>query len=273
MTEKIFDDDGLPLDVVGIWAKEKHARLRKYIGITSAVRRKWLRKSGCATYVDPFCATARAVIRDTGEKIDGSPVVAFNAGKESKAPFSEIHLADKSDETVRAAGMRLRAAGADPVIYLGEAEDTAPEIVAKLNPIGLHLVFLDPYDLDTLPFSIIETFAKLQYVDLFIHVSVHDLQRNLDRYGNTAGGPLDRFAPGWRSEVSLKQTQVATRAAYIKYWTSRIEALGFGPARYELVSGVEKHQRLYWLVLVSRAPIANKFWDAIRNVSGQGELL
>ena len=109
---------------------------------------------------------------------------------------------------------------------------------------------------------------------MLIHVSALDLQRNLDAYSMSEDGPLDHFAPGWRVAVSRKQTQSATRAAYIAYWASKVEALGLPPARRaELVSGTTKHQRLYWLVFVSRSDFAKSLWDKIRNLSGQGELL
>jgi three-Cys-motif partner protein len=270
---KIAEDDGLPIDVVGPWSKEKHTRLRKYVGITSATRRKWIQGSGCATYIDLFCGTGRAVIRDSGERINGSPLVAFEASRASGVPFSEIHIADLSQESSKAAEHRLNAMGANPTVHVGEATDTASAIVKSLNPQGLHFVFLDPYKLEPLSFSIIETFASLRYVDLLIHISVLDLQRNMERYANTVDGPLDRFAPGWRPAVNLKQSKAAARAAYVAYWASKMDALGFQPARYELVSGQTKNQRLYWLILVSRHKIANEFWDKIRNVSGQGELL
>jgi hypothetical protein len=68
----MVDDDGLPLDEVGAWAKEKHTRLRKYVDISSATRRKWTQGPGGATYIDLFCGSGRSIIRDTQEKIDGS---------------------------------------------------------------------------------------------------------------------------------------------------------------------------------------------------------
>jgi hypothetical protein len=46
------DNDGLLLDEVGIWAKEKHERLRKYVDITRATRRKWVMGTGGATYTE-----------------------------------------------------------------------------------------------------------------------------------------------------------------------------------------------------------------------------
>jgi three-Cys-motif partner protein len=266
-------DDELPIDEVGAWTKEKHSRLRKYVGITSATRRKWVQGSGGATYIDPFCGTGRALIRNTMDRISGSPIVAFEAARESGVPFSELHIADISPVSCDAAEKRLRTLGASPTVYVGAATETAQKIVKRLNPYGLHFVFLDPYKLEPLAFSIIETFAQLKYVDLLIHISVLDLQRNLQRYANVVGGPLDLFAPGWRAEVSLTQSKSRARASYIAYWASKVEALGFQPARYELVSGTTKKQRLYWLILVSRHKIATEFWDKIRNVSGQGELL
>jgi three-Cys-motif partner protein len=159
-----------------------------------------------------------------------------------------------------------------PTATVGPAEITARKIVDRLNPHGLHFAFLDPYNLEQLPFSVIETFARLKRIDMLIHVSAQDLQRNLDAYSASAGGPLDRFAPGWREAVDLKQSQRAVRAAYVAYWVSKMEALGLPPARHELVSGTERNLRLYWLVFVSHSEFATSLWDKIRNISGQGEL-
>ncbi len=273
MTKPIFDEDGLPLDEVGPWVKDKHDRLRRYVNISRATRRKFVEGSGGATYIDLYCGTGRAIIRDTDEKVDGSPLVAFKCALEGHVPFSEIHIADASEESCRAAEKRLGAAGGAALAYVGEADSTAVKIVSKLNPHGLHFIFLDPYNLQDLPFSVIETFSQLKRVDLLIHVSAQDLQRNLDVYAMASDGPLDKFAPGWRNVVDLKQSKSATRAAYMAYWASKIEALGLPPAeRAELVSGTTKNQRLYWLVLVSRHELAKEFWDKVRNVSGQGEL-
>jgi three-Cys-motif partner protein len=269
----MLDDDGLPLDDAGPWAKEKHERLRKYVDISRAARRKFVVGSGGATYVDLFCGAGRAFIRDTNEKIDGSPIVAFKCARDGGVPFSEIYIADADEEKCTAAATRIANAGGTATQYVGKAEDTAAQIVARLNPYGLHFAFLDPFNLDDLRFSVIETLSRLKRIDMLIHVSAQDLQRNLDAYSISIDGPLDHFAPGWRTAVSRKQTQKAMRAAYIAYWASKMEMLGLPPARHaELVSGTTKNQRLYWLVFVSSSDFAKSLWDKIRNVSGQGEL-
>jgi three-Cys-motif partner protein len=270
----MLEDDGLPLDEVGAWAKDKHDRLRKYIDISRAARRKFVQGSGGATYIDLYCGTGRAVVRDSGEIIDGSPLVAFRCAQEGGVPFSQFYVADAAQEKCDACVRRIANAGGHALAAAGPAEVTATRIVSQLNRYGLHFAFLDPYNLDDLPFSVIEAFSGLKRIDLLIHVSAQDLQRNLDAYSMSANGPLDRFAPGWRTAVDLKQSQRATRAAYIEYWISKMTALGLPPARHaELVSGTTKNQRLYWLVFVSRSDFAKSLWDKIRNVSGQGQLL
>jgi three-Cys-motif partner protein len=270
----MLDDDGLPLDEVGPWVKDKHDRLRKYVDISRAARRKWIEGSSrCATYVDLFCGAGRALMRDTDERVDGSPLVAFKSARDGGVPFSEIHIADAAEDRCSAAEHRIRRAGGSAISYVGTAEQTAAQVMERLNRYGLHFVFLDPFNLQDLPFSVIKAFSGLKYIDMLIHVSAQDLQRNLDAYATLEDGPLERFAPGWRRVVDLKQGQQATRAAVIAYWASQIEALGLPPvARPELVTGPTKNQRLYWLVFVSRSDFAKGLWDKIRNLSGQREL-
>jgi three-Cys-motif partner protein len=267
------DDDGLPLDEVGPWAKEKHERLRKYVDISRPTRRKFVQGPGGASYIDLYCGSGRAIIRDTGEKIDGSPLVAFKSAADGGVQFSDMHIADASDHLCRAAEQRLIRAGARASVEVGPAELTARRIVNGLNPYGLHFAFLDPFNLQDLSFSIIEVLGRLKRIDMLIHVSAQDLQRNLHSYTRAGDTRLDRFAPGWRKAVALNQSPHRIRAGLLDYWASRVSALGLPPAQHaELVTGTEKNQRLYWLVFVSRNDFAKQLWNKIRSISGQRDL-
>jgi three-Cys-motif partner protein len=109
-------------------------------------------------------------------------------------------------------------------------------------------------------------------MDMLIHVSAQDLQRNLDRYTSEGDTRLEVFAPGWRNSVNLNQSQSAIRASLLNYWLDKIKKLGVAPAQgVALVSG-EKNQRLYWLVFVSRSDFATRLWEDIRD-PGQRTLL
>ena len=129
---------------------------------------------------------------------------------------------------------------------------------------------MDPYNLEGLSFDIIRKLSKLR-VDMLIHVSVHDLQRNLDDYSRP-GDVLDTFAPGWSKHVDPNQSINSFRAALMEYWLAEIGKLGKLPAKgVELVEG-SKGQRLYWLVFASEHDIARKFWEAIRDPMRQATM-
>jgi three-Cys-motif partner protein len=87
--------------------------------------------------------------------------------------------------------------------YQKPAEQAIDDVVAAINPYGLHFAVLDPYGLD-LPFSVIEKLAALKRVDLMILLSTGDLQRNFRKdYVDPRHSMLDRFAPNWRQHVHL----------------------------------------------------------------------
>jgi three-Cys-motif partner protein len=272
------DDDKLPVSEVGEWALEKHERLRRYVSITRAVRKKWLTpmRPGLvpagATYIDLFCGPGRSRIRDTDRVIDGSPVVAASAAAEGGAPFSRVLLADLDPSLVHAACARLAARGIAADCFEGPASETAREIVKVLDPHGLHFAFLDPFSLGDLAFAALEELANLNRMDMLIHVSVQDLQRNLRRNIDREDSALDRFAPGWRQRVDVGARDDVIRAAIFDHWVGLIRSLDMQPCQgIELVSG-ERNQRLYWLVLVARHERAGDLWNKIRNISGQGRL-
>ena len=271
--------DRLPISEVGEWALEKHERLRKYVDISRQARRKYIDPSrsklrgavGGATYIDLFCGPGRCRVRETGEIIDGSPLVAYKAAVAGKVQFTEIHLADLNADFSAAAASRVNALSGHAMGYCGSAETTVQEIVSRLNPAGLHFAFLDPFNLEGLCFEVIRRLSSLQRIDLLLHVSVQDLQRNLDRYIAAENSPLDSFAPGWREHVDVKQAMPAFRAALLEYWQSLVGQLGFPHQWGELVTG-SRGQRLYWLIFLSRHERANEFWNKIRHISGQKTL-
>jgi three-Cys-motif partner protein len=272
--EKVDPIDGMIVGEVGPWAAEKHDRLRRYIQASRGARQKFLAPHGRggASYVELYSGAGRSVIKDTRDFIDGSALVAYKAAEESGARFSDIHLSDIDARNSAAAAARVRAAGGALKSYVGSAEKTVDQVVAALNPYGLHLAFLDPFNLAQLPFSIIEKMLKVRRMDMVIHVSLQDLQRNLDDYSHHADPTLDRFAPGWRDVIDTHQAIAPLRAALIEYWLNKISALGTKPATgIPLIVG-EKNQRLYWLVFLSSNPLGHKLWNDTQNLTRQGTL-
>jgi three-Cys-motif partner protein len=254
-------DDGLIVEEVGSWADEKIKLVTDYVFAAGGARQKY--QGTGAAYIELFCGPGRSVIRRTKRYIDGSAVAAFKRSLESPGRFTSIYVSDVKDKFLDAATRRLTELGAPVRPVPGPASAAVSKIVQSLDPYGLHLAFLDPHNLGALSFDLFEQLAKLKRVDIIAHVSLHDLQRNADRYTSEAHDEFNRFAPGWRENVGADMNQKAFRVALIKYWSEQIQALGLPEARHrELIKG-DQGQRLYWLILLSRHPLAHGLWKRI----------
>ena len=257
--------DGMRVEVVGPWSLEKHCRLRKYVDITKKTRAKY-DYSGAA-YIDLYCGPGKIQVRGEDSIEDGSPLLAL---KESlkESPFTSIHIADADKENLESCAKRLRSISGSPKIYeyTGKAEDTASEVIKDINKSGLHLAFLDPYSIGAIPFSVIETLAKVKRMDMIIHVSEMDLNRNIRMYKET--GVLERFAPGCEQEIDWRHKDEIVRSELFNYWRSKLTELDYIVGGAEKVTG-DKNQPFYWLVSVSKNDLGKKFWDEIRQVEPQ----
>ena len=264
-----LDTDGLPASEVGAWTAEKHERLRKYVDASHGARRAFASRS----YVDLYCGPGRSWIRETGVFIDGSPLVACDSAGKHGDQFTEILIADAKADYIRAAESRLRARNAKVQTFHGVAHVVVDQVIAALNPYGLHFAFLDPYNLSDLPFSVIRQLASVKRMDLLIHVSAMDLKRDLHNYIRPDGpGDLEQFAPGWRQNVNTKQRQDLVRQGIFDYWRSLIRGLGTSPNDCIEVVENSRSSDLYWLVFVARHELAHKLWEAIANVTPQARL-
>jgi three-Cys-motif partner protein len=257
----VIGDDGLLVEKVGLWAKDKLEIVGDYIQISGTTRRKY--HENRPAFIDVFCGPGRSLVRSTGEFIDGSPITGFKQGKESAERFATIEISDLDPELLAAATTRLQKLEAPVRATPGPAVQAIANMVSSLNRYGLHFALLDPHNLGTLSFSIIEQLAKLKYVDILVHVSVSDLQRNADLYSSEVKRQFDEFAPEWRKHVSLDSNLQSLRASMIEYWSDLVERLGLPRAKHtQLIKGTG-NQRLYWLMLLSRHPRAHEFWNKI----------
>lgn len=270
---QIDGDDGLPADEVGVWAKEKHTYLKRYLDISRATRKKYIgdRKGG-AVYFDLFCGTGRSRIRGTDEWIDGGAVAAWKTSREGDAPFTNIYISDLDAEKLNACTTRLQNLGAPVHPIHASAVDAAEKMVSAVSGYALHFAFVDPYNLEALDFRVISALSRLKRIDLLIHLSAMDLQRNLSVNLAADDSAFDVFAPGWREKVSTTGTQQEIRRRVVEYWRGLIANLGvWASTEQRLITG-EKNQPLYWLLLAARHQLPHKFWETAANIEGQGKL-
>jgi three-Cys-motif partner protein len=208
MGKLIDGDDGLPAEEVGPWAKEKQDLLGRYIAISRGARARFIGpfKAGC-TFIDLFCGPGRSKIKDGGEFIDGSCVTAWRKSLEGGAPFTHVYISDKDEVRLGAATERLQRLGAPVRPVPGPAIDAAMATLKRLEPEALHFAFVDPFSLGALDFEIFKTLTKRKRMDILVHLSKMDLQRNLDENIGSPISAFDSFAPGWRNAIDVDQAQ------------------------------------------------------------------
>jgi three-Cys-motif partner protein len=269
----IDGDDGLIADEVGLWAKEKHGYLKRYLDISRATRSKFIgERKGGAVYFDVFCGTGRSRIRGTEEWIDGGVVAAWKTSLEGGAPFSDVFISDLDEARLNACASRLSRLGAPVHPIHASAADAADRMVAAVSGYGLHFAFVDPYNLETLDFRVIQTLSRLNRIDLLIHLSAMDLQRNLVINLAADNSAFDAFAPGWRDKVDTTGSQLEVRRRMVEYWRGLVAKLGVWPSTNQRLVTGERKQPLYWLLLAAKHDLAHKFWETAANVEGQGTL-
>jgi three-Cys-motif partner protein len=105
---------------------------------------------------------------------------------------------------------------------------------------------------------------KLPKVDLLVHFSTMDLQRNVDMALDDSKARFDDAAPGWRDYVEHERlSKVGLREAFFDYWLDAVKNLGFTSARHMPLIRGDRNAPLYRLVEFSRHPLANKVWDDV----------
>lgn len=262
-----MDQDGHPRQLVGSWVRDKHARLERYVHISSHARAKWIKpnKPG-PTYIDLFAGPGRCRIRESADILPGSALVAWNKAQQSKSAFTRVLVGDVHPAICAAVDARLKAVGAPVSTLRGPAVRSVDLVLSQVDPRALHLALLDPFDLVSLPFDVVRKLASLQHIDILIHFSTQDLIRNLRLYIERQPSALDVFAPGWREHVDVERPDHYVRAKIFHYWRDLLRTIGMNTTEAAVLVSGPTGQPLYWLAFAARHPLALRFWEQIRDL-------
>jgi three-Cys-motif partner protein len=126
---------------------------------------------------------------------DGGAVVAWRA-LAGAAPFTQMLVGDLQPDRTDACERRLKALGAPVNAFTGPATETIKSMVEAVPKRSLCIAYVDPYSLELLSFSILETLASLSKVDLAVNFCTMDLQRNVELEFDPERARFDSTAPG-----------------------------------------------------------------------------
>ena len=267
--------DGLPVRCVGRWSLHKHYYLRRYVHIlTTSMKSKW---SGLC-YVELFAGPGKCRVRETGEEIDGSPLIALKA----KNPFSKYVFVELNPESMEALTLRV---GAFPqlqdriALICGDCNTEISEVVNEIPRGFLCLAFIDPTGLDFY-FSTLKHLAQNRRIDLInIYPEGMAVRRNIANFMRSRESRLDRYIgdTGWRQLYHKKLSASGFEAAIrevVKYYRVKLEGLGYVQVKSAediTVRMTATKVPLYLLLFASKDKRGHDFWQKIiaKEHSGQ----
>lgn len=246
---------------VGRWVPdEKYYYLTRYLNATREARKKFSQR----VLIDPFCGPGRIQVEGEGFTRDGGSVAAYRESVASGAPFTHLLVGDIDGERAYANGLRLAASGASVQTFVGPASQTVDAMIHSIPFGALALVYIDPYNLEYLSFSIIERLAKLRYVDFAVHFSLMDLTRNIDMELDPKRDRFDHALPGWRSAVPTDALSKSSLPGwFFDAWCKAVEALGFKISGQMPLITDGKGRSIYRLVFFSRHALPDRIWSDV----------
>lgn len=254
-------EDGLPVQCVNEWAKQKHDYIKRYLEATHGVRGKFVRDSGAA-YVDLFSGPGKARVASTGEIIDGSPLLAV---KIDRQPFTDIVLCEYSKVNISA--LETRCAGQKRVTVVpGDCNENVRNIIPKIPPNGYNVALIDPFHVGNLDFSTIVHLASVKRMDLVINFPIVDVRRNWDKTDR-----IERFiglsADSWGFDVSPRMAP-----KILALFQKQLTGLGYQDQQIRAPQIMnEGNTPLYHLVFASKHALGSQIWQSISSIEPGGQ--
>jgi len=277
-------DDGLPMREAGKWAAAKLDYLQRYIDVfETSMRDKWPERN----YVDLMAGPGKNRVRETGEVLLGSPLLALT----THHPFTGYYLNELAEASADALRARCSASPvADRVeITAADCNQQVDAIVASLKATenqSLNLAFLDPQGLE-LRWQTVAKLASVRRMDLILHYPEGGLNRAMGRtFEVAADTAVDRFFGGreWRAIYTAWRVhrRGVLHRQLMDLYRAGLGSLGYVEVRRAdqvgdepLMRNVAKNAPLYRLLFASKHPLGEEFWRAVtrRDVYGQRRLL
>jgi three-Cys-motif partner protein len=264
-------DDGLPVQCVGPWSRDKHDILRRYLYGSGGPRSRYLppKGRGGAAYVDLFAGPGRSRVSTTGELVEGSPLIALK----QPVPFTTVVLCEVDQENVETLRKRTAAATVPVKIVDGDCNVTVDRVVAQIPAYGLNVALVDPFHLGSLAFETIRRLGALRRMDLVLFFPVGEIKRNLERNRATYTEYLNRALGTDRWQQTVQTPDDVTRL--IRVFRDALEPLGYSKENtYTHPIKNEKNVVLYHLLFASKHRRGDAIWESVtrRAPSGQRRL-
>jgi three-Cys-motif partner protein len=268
----VIADDQYPLRCVGFWTKEKLYYLQRYMQIfNESMKERWQNRA----YIELFAGPGLGIIRDTGELLDGSPILAI----EQKVPFTKYIFVEINKNSIDALNYRFRLANPsiNTILVNQDCNLSVNEIRNQLGSSRLTLTFIDPTSMQ-INFETLDKLTKDLRMDLIINFPLQTINRSYLYALNGYVEKYDNFFGTRDWEVIIrKYTDLrSVGAKLLELYKNQLRTIGYGETKdlssdqsFEsgdiLVRG-PKNIPLYYLVFASKNRLAYKLWNEIHKI-------
>lgn len=268
----VVEDDGLVFPTVGPWAVEKHRKIGYYASVFSAsMRKKW----DCRLYIDLFAGGGAAIIKGSGERIKGSPLVVLGL----EVPFDKYIFCEADSELSAALVQRIRKMypDADAMVLNVNCNTQIEQVIGKLPKFsrswkGIAFCFVDPFSASNLAFDTLRRLSASIYVDFAVLLPSHmDIHRNEGVYTRRECRIIDDLLgeSQWREDWDARASKIRDFGLFIADRFGRqMNSIGYlydGPESFVKVRmGEDYGLNLYYLCFFSKHPLGQQFWKEAR---------
>ena len=252
------EDDGLVCPEVGVWSKDKHHFLRRYIDICTKGMKNW----HTLHYVDLFASAGIERIKDVGTLEWGSALIAAQASPR----FTQLHLCELKSDRLSALQKRLEQFPQPkaPQCICGDANEAVHQIISTIPTKNtLTLAFLDPYGLN-IYYETVKALTADRKVDLMIYFpDAVDIARNIELHEQKDDSRLDRFLgmTTWRDATKEKNPVLQTEIIKNLYF-GQMRKIGYEFADAERIGRTDGIP-LYQILFFSKHETGMDFWRKI----------
>jgi three-Cys-motif partner protein len=239
---------------IGEWTRDKLKILEAYLpGYLQATTRTVER-----IYIDGFAGPGSNRL-DTGEIIDGSPLIAVKASAHNGTRFSRLFFIERDPANIAELRAALAEIGSNDrcVVLPGDVNVELPKLLQSLPPLSPIFVFLDPAGIDPAWDTVVSLATRR--TELLINFP---LGMSINRNAMRSPARMDAYfgTPEWRQVFSSPGTGRVRRI--LDFYKERLATLGYTHTIDDdkLVKTLH-NQKLYYLMFVSKTEVARKIMD------------
>ena len=241
--------------IVGDWTLDKLKIIEQYLPAYLTATYKATER----IYIDAFAGPGRNEIKGSGDIVDGSPLIALNARSGAGKVFDKLYFIelDKTNADELEASLAGQDSKRRAEVIRGDVNTELPRLLRRISRRSPTFVLLDPEGIDP-EWRTIEALAASQ-TELLINFPLGmAINRNPDSAKVTKYFGTEAWRPLWEAGSPRRASRL------LSLYKERLSDLGYvHQVEDSRLIKAEGNRRLYYLMFVSKVPVAQRIMKSV----------